>query len=129
MKYLITIIVLIFSNNVYASSTFCKIEKQGAVNFFKAVTWNEKTKEAELIDWKDKTFSGKVTLSRKHFEGQKVNILVHFKKPYLGINIAEFIVFPVKKDFRILGSGYVVKKGKRFLNITYGNRTAKCLTY
>ena len=130
MKQLLIILFLFsLSSTTFANSTVCHLVETTGYGI-KAISWDSSTLEAKIIDEKDKTHKGKVTLSREHKPyGIKTNIFIQYKKPYFGADAEEYIIFPVGiEKFRIIGVTYHWSKNKYHFNSLRGNRSAKCLS-
>jgi len=126
MKKIISSILLTLSTtiNIYASQYICKINDSCD---FTTIGWNTVTKTAKLIESSGKVDIGKVTLSRKHDEGFKVNIDIKYVN-HSYRDMSEFIIFTVGKEHRVIGAGFIIKDGKKYLDISYGNHKADCLS-
>jgi hypothetical protein len=115
----------VMSANANAASTICKVE--GGAGGIKAIAWNEDN-TAKVTDSVNATFSGRVTLKRKHNDGEKVNILIKYDPARYGADAAEYMVFPVDGQFRVIGVTYVIRDNEKFLNTYDGNFLATCLS-
>lgn len=126
---MILITILFLPSVALAQLTMCKPEKD-TVGSVKAIGWDLGTGRAKITDDLNKTFEGKVTLTREHSGlGLKVNVYVKYDAPYYGADAAEYIVFPVQKDdFRIIAVGYIFKGGKQYLTSSSGSVSAICIS-
>lgn len=128
MKSILTaVIFVVITSSCWAGSTICKVEESSIG--IQAIGWNDENMTAKLTDSLGDSFNGVITLKRQHNEGEKVNLFFEFDKPRYGLDAKEYIVFPVAKDgFQVIGVGYVIREGKRHLNISEGNYKATCVS-
>jgi hypothetical protein len=118
---------LIFPLYGWASTTICKVEEK--VGAIKAITWDTETRKATIKDSFGDERQGMLTYSRQHSDsGNKVNIYLEYDEPFYGDDAAEFIVFPVSGGYRVIGTSYIIRSGKKYLNTLKGNYTATCLS-
>ena len=73
IKIIITFF-LIFPSYSWASTTICKLEEK--IGAIKAITWDTETRKATIKDSAGKERHGLFTYSRKHDEGNKINIYI-----------------------------------------------------
>ncbi len=109
-----------------ASSTICKVSGDSVAPV--AISWDTDTNAAKVTFTVEGTLDGRVTLVRKHDSDNKYNL--RFITRDQGVNDElEFIVFPTGQDkYRVIGVGYKVINGERFLNVGRGNSEARCNT-
>jgi hypothetical protein len=109
------------------ASTICKVED--STTGIKAIAWNEEDGTAKITDSMNNTVAGRISLKRKHNDGEKVNILLRYDRPHFGADAAEYIVFPVGNgQFRVIGITYIIRNGEKFLNTADGNYSATCVS-
>lgn len=90
--------------------------------------WDSETGSAKFVDIDGAEHAGSVTLTRTHDKGEKVNLRFLFENPKkMAANTAEFIIFPVGSDYRIIGVGYVEADGAEHLSTLIENSDAACV--
>lgn len=113
---------------VAAQWTICSIKVPKDSMGFKSVGWNASTGEAKAIDSYGATHRGKVTGSRPHDSGRKVNVVIDHNDAVLGGRLTEFVVFPAGTEMRVIGVSYRTVDGTRLLDLSWGNHPAECMT-
>ncbi len=113
---------------VAAQWTICSIKSQKDSVAFRAVGWNAGTGEAKAMDGLGATHQGRVTGSRPHGSGRKVNLAIDFNDGIFGRLPTEFVVFPSGSEVRVIGVSYRIVDGARLLDISWGNHIAECST-
>jgi len=110
----------------YAATTICKVKSDTVSPL--AVSWDTDTGLAKIQLRYGDPVEGRLTMSRPHDDGVKVNLFFPKTDKPLSEDM-EFIVFPVfKTTHRILGVSYRTIDGRRFLNASLGNFEALCNT-
>jgi len=117
------------STVVQAGTTICQLEQVELPIFIKTIGWNNENGRAVVVNGLGDKFPAKVVLSKKGAGGGlRTNILVELpeKSDYHPLVIAEFTVFPANNTHRVIGIGYTIEDGKRYLSSSFGNLEANC---
>ena len=127
MRLLLPLLAFLVLSPAHAKTVFCKVEKSdlGAPTY---VTWDDTTKVAKISYPVDGTLVGKLTLiSRGGSGNEAVNLsFTSVPKPW-DDSEWEFIVHePFKGKFVVLGAGYKIVGGVKYLNSWRGLYDAKC---
>ena len=117
---------LLFPAYSWADTTMCVIDDP--YSLVKAISWNSKTGDAAVKTAFEDNYAGKVTGTRVHNMGQKVNISVTYNPTFLDSTSAEFIIFPIEKGHRVIGVDYLFSDGKKLLDKSSVSSDATCHT-
>lgn len=122
MRFLFLIAIFI-SPLATATTTICNITGDD-FSPMQALSWNTETGEAKIRSSSRKVHEGKVSLVRKHSNGLKVNLVFN---GFADQDEMEYIVFPaLVNGHRIIGVGYKIIDGQKYLDISDGNYPANC---
>lgn len=127
MKIIIVVLmsILLFSIKVFADQYICTIN--GSFQF-KKIGWDTNTNTAKIIDYAGKVYTGRITLNRKfNKRGFKININIKYKQPFYQEE-SEFVVFTVGNGYRVIGVGYIIKNGQKYLDVSHGDHKINCLS-
>lgn len=109
-----------------AATTICKVKSDTISPL--AVSWDTDTGLAKIQLSYGDPIEGRLTMSRPHDGGVKVNLFFPKTDKPLSDDM-EFIVFPVfNTTHRILGVSYRTIDGTRVLHASHGNFEALCNT-
>ena len=109
----------------FAESTICSFKD----NFdFDALEWDNDTGVAKLATLLGREYVGRVSLVRKHNDGEKVNLIFHLDESHYGTDAYEIIVFPAGDEFRTITVGYIDVEGKLYFDSFPGNTAVNCVT-
>lgn len=123
MRFLL-LVAIFFIQQAAATTTICNVN--GEVIGPTTVSWDTATGKAKVRSFSGAVYEGKVSLVRKHDKGIKVNLVFPgMGSPYQ--DEMEYIVFPSSDDeYRIIGVGYKLIDGRKYLDISDGNFEANC---
>lgn len=118
------LIFALLSTPLFAHARTITCEAHGGPLAPKLISWDTDTHVAHLE--LGRLYTGSVTLTRKFNDGYKVNMVF---PNVLYQSELEYIVFPLSHGggtFRVIGVGYEVIDGKRYLTTGFGEYNASC---
>lgn len=128
MRSLLPLLALLALPQAHAKTVFCKVDQSNSGMAPTYVTWDNTTKVAKVSYPVEGTLVGRLTLTSQGGSGnESVNLsFTNIPKPWHDSEW-EFIVHePFKGDFVVIGVGYKVVDGVKYLNSSRGLYDAKC---
>ena len=126
MKNLLHALISLFiCATLSADEYFCEPSLDNSNIGIKKVIFDTQSTIVTIVLFNDWSHTGKVTSRKKHNDGIKYNFYFNNTGIAPGFD-SEYILFPWKDRYRIIGVQYFTDNGKRLLHSGEGNYAVDC---